>query len=161
MSAPKKAQVRGAKKTKIQTWFCLKKNYLAKSNYGIKLWQNHSNYGMHATIMAWLATLFRSRLRHPFPECNLRIHQVKVHNAWKIVPLIIFNGIAVWEIVIVDEAHNRSLHCDLLKRQRSDSEADLQVIIMSAALNTKKIETFFMDTPLVHSPGFTHAVEIF
>ncbi|KAI9596207.1 P-loop containing nucleoside triphosphate hydrolase protein [Syncephalis fuscata] len=68
-----------------------------------------------------------------------------------------------YSIVIVDEAHERSLDTDvllgLLKHARS-SRPDLRILVMSATLNVKKFSDFFDHCPIFSIPGRVYPVEI-
>ena len=64
--------------------------------------------------------------------------------------------------IIIDEAHERSIHTDLLvamlKRQRT-SLPHLKIIVTSATLNTEVFREYFDRCPVVKVPGRTFPVE--
>ena len=66
--------------------------------------------------------------------------------------------------VILDEFHERSLHCDLalaLVREAADSvREDLIVIVMSATLDAGPIAAFLGDCPIVRVDGRAFPVEV-
>lgn len=70
--------------------------------------------------------------------------------------------------VMVDEAHERNLHIDillgLLKRlQRERLQAglpQLKIIVASATLEQEKLQTYFDGSPLVEVPGRLHPVNV-
>lgn len=59
--------------------------------------------------------------------------------------------------VILDEFHERSIHCDLaiglLKELRSLERPDLRLVVMSATIQAEKIAAFLDDAPVEEVPG--------
>lgn len=61
-----------------------------------------------------------------------------------------------YSVMIIDEAHERSLHTDILLGLIKDIarlREDLKVIISSATLDAEKFSTYFDDAPLFKIPG--------
>ena len=72
-----------------------------------------------------------------------------------------------YSIVIIDEAHERTLYTDLLLCQLKDlverrklSANPLKVIIMSATINEDKFSIYFDNCPVIRVPGRTYPVKI-
>jgi len=70
-----------------------------------------------------------------------------------------------YDVVVVDEAHERSLNIDfalgLLKQiqaRRANTDAPLQIIVTSATLEKEKFEAYFNQNPSVEVPGRLHPV---
>ena len=68
-----------------------------------------------------------------------------------------------YEVLIVDEAHERSLNIDFLLgylRQLLPQRPDLKLIITSATIDTQRFSEHFADAPVVEVSGRSHPVEI-
>ncbi|XP_043940421.1 pre-mRNA-splicing factor ATP-dependent RNA helicase DHX16 [Protopterus annectens] len=69
-----------------------------------------------------------------------------------------------YSVVIIDEAHERTLHTDILFGLIKDIarfRSDLKVLIASATLDTEKFSAFFDDAPIFRIPGRRFPVDIF
>ncbi|XP_059826821.1 pre-mRNA-splicing factor ATP-dependent RNA helicase DHX16 [Hypanus sabinus] len=72
--------------------------------------------------------------------------------------------LAGYSVVIIDEAHERTLHTDILFGLIKDIarfRQDLKVLIASATLDTEKFSTFFDDAPIFRIPGRRFPVDIY
>jgi len=64
-------------------------------------------------------------------------------------------------VLIVDEAHERSVHTDVLLglAKRTQSKRPLKLILMSATLDIASLQNYFEDCAVVKVPGRLHAVD--
>jgi pre-mRNA-splicing factor ATP-dependent RNA helicase DHX16 len=72
--------------------------------------------------------------------------------------------LATYSIMMIDEAHERTLHTDVLLGLLKDvcrfREDDFRLIISSATLDAQKFSEYFDDAPTFQFPGRTHNVDI-
>ncbi|XP_068179262.1 pre-mRNA-splicing factor ATP-dependent RNA helicase DHX16 [Antennarius striatus] len=72
--------------------------------------------------------------------------------------------LASYSVVIIDEAHERTLHTDILFGLIKDIarfRPDLKVLVASATLDTERFSCFFDDAPVFRIPGRRFPVDVF
>jgi len=72
------------------------------------------------------------------------------------------NSLKNYSVMILDEAHERSLNTDVLMGLLKDvlrRRKDFRLICTSATLESKKFQQYFFDCPLLKVPGRMHPVE--
>ncbi|XP_077577302.1 pre-mRNA-splicing factor ATP-dependent RNA helicase DHX16 [Stigmatopora nigra] len=72
--------------------------------------------------------------------------------------------LASYSVIMIDEAHERTLHTDILFGLIKDIarfRPDLKVLVASATLDTARFSTFFDDAPVFRIPGRRYPVDIF
>eukprot|EP01066_Platyproteum_vivax_P010036 Platyproteum_vivax@DN4463_c0_g1_i1.p1 len=75
------------------------------------------------------------------------------------------SNLAKYDVLILDEAHERSMHTDVLfalvKRAVVERRGELRVVVTSATLDTKQFSEYFNDCPVLEVPGRCFAVEVY
>jgi pre-mRNA-splicing factor ATP-dependent RNA helicase DHX16 len=72
--------------------------------------------------------------------------------------------LSLYKVIIIDEAHERTLHTDILLsliKDLSRMRDDLKVIISSATLDAQKFSEYFDSAPIINIPGRRYQVDIF
>ncbi|XP_041796850.1 probable ATP-dependent RNA helicase DHX34 [Chelmon rostratus] len=71
--------------------------------------------------------------------------------------------LAQYQVVIVDEVHERHLHCDFLLgvlRSLVADRPDLRLILMSATINIKLFSDYFSSAPVLQVPGRLFPIQV-
>ncbi|KAM9319044.1 putative ATP-dependent RNA helicase DHX34 [Pholidichthys leucotaenia] len=71
--------------------------------------------------------------------------------------------LAQYQVVIVDEVHERHLHCDFLLgvlRSLLCDRPDLRLILMSATINIKLFSNYFSSAPVLQVPGRLFPIQV-
>lgn len=71
--------------------------------------------------------------------------------------------LAQYQVVIVDEVHERHLHCDFLLgvlRSLVADRHDLRLILMSATINIKLFSDYFSGAPVLQVPGRLFPIQV-
>ncbi|PQE13339.1 hypothetical protein CJF31_00008335 [Rutstroemia sp. NJR-2017a BVV2] len=68
-----------------------------------------------------------------------------------------------YQVIMVDEAHERTVHTDILLALLKDlaKERPIKLVIASATINAQAFSTFFDDAPIFNVKGRTYPVEIY
>ncbi|MBN3310424.1 DHX34 helicase, partial [Amia calva] len=72
-------------------------------------------------------------------------------------------ALARYEVLIVDEVHERHLHCDFLLgvlRSLLTSRPELKLVLMSATINIKLFSGYFNNAPVLQVPGRLYPIQV-
>ncbi|KAF6732380.1 putative ATP-dependent RNA helicase DHX34 [Oryzias melastigma] len=73
------------------------------------------------------------------------------------------NSLSQYQVMIVDEVHERHLHCDFLLgvlRSLLADRSDLRLILMSATINIKLFSSYFNNAPVLQVPGRLFPIQV-
>ncbi|CAG8612252.1 864_t:CDS:2, partial [Ambispora leptoticha] len=76
---------------------------------------------------------------------------------------LIDNTLSQYSLIILDEAHERTIHTDVLfglLKKTLKKRPDFRVIVTSATLDAEKFSAYFFDCPIFTIPGRPHPVEV-
>lgn len=76
---------------------------------------------------------------------------------------LIDNTLSKYSVLILDEAHERTMHTDVLfglLKKTVKIRPDLKLIVTSATLDAEKFSSYFFNCPIMTIPGRTFPVEI-
>jgi ATP-dependent RNA helicase DHX8/PRP22 len=74
---------------------------------------------------------------------------------------LIDNTLSKYSVLILDEAHERTMHTDVLfglLKKTVKVRPDLKLIVTSATLDAEKFSSYFFDCPILTIPGRTFPV---
>ncbi|XP_046892313.1 probable ATP-dependent RNA helicase DHX34 [Hypomesus transpacificus] len=72
-------------------------------------------------------------------------------------------ALAQYQVLIVDEVHERHLHCDFLLgvlRSLLGTRPDLRLVLMSATINIKLFSDYFNHAPVLQVPGRLYPIQV-
>lgn len=72
--------------------------------------------------------------------------------------------LASYSVLMIDEAHERTLHTDILfglVKDLARARKDLKLIISSATMDAEKFAEYFDDATIINVPGRRYPVDIF
>ncbi|KAL7870640.1 hypothetical protein SRHO_G00081370 [Serrasalmus rhombeus] len=72
-------------------------------------------------------------------------------------------SLAQYQVLIVDEVHERHLHCDFLLgvlRTLLTLRPDMRLILMSATINIKLFSSYFSNAPVLQVPGRLFPIQV-
>lgn len=78
--------------------------------------------------------------------------------------LMIEPDLASYSVMIIDEAHERTIHTDILLALLKDlctARPEFKVIISSATMNAEKFSAYFDEAPIIRIPGRRFPVDIY
>ncbi len=105
------------------------------------------------------------------PTKQIKYHQIKMIFQTDQALLTEFkrdNNLSKYNIIIIDEAHERTIYTDILLSQlkllvnkRKLTVNPLKLIIMSATLDEQKFSAYFNNCSIIKVPGRTYPIKIF
>ncbi|XP_066540276.1 probable ATP-dependent RNA helicase DHX34 [Hoplias malabaricus] len=72
-------------------------------------------------------------------------------------------SLAQYQVLIVDEVHERHLHCDFLLgvlRSLLALRPDMRLVLMSATINIKLFSSYYNDAPVLQVPGRLFPIQV-
>uniref|UniRef100_A0A1I8FAQ7 Helicase ATP-binding domain-containing protein n=1 Tax=Macrostomum lignano TaxID=282301 RepID=A0A1I8FAQ7_9PLAT len=108
----------------------------------------------------------RGWLQHPIRGLHQRSNRGQVHDRRMLLREFLTEpDLGSYSVMIIDEAHERTLHTDVLfglvKDIARDSVPSSKLLISSATLDAEKFSTFFDDANIFRIPGRRYNVDIY
>lgn len=99
-----------------------------------------------------------------FEECTSANTRIKyVTDGMLLKECLSDRSLQQYGIVMLDEAHERTIHTDVLfglMKQMLETDSDIKVIVTSATLQQEKFSEFFFNCPVLTIPGRTFPVQV-
>ena len=93
------------------------------------------------------------------PDCRIRL----MTDGILLRQLTFDSGLAAYDTLIIDEAHERSLNIDLLLgslKRLCGRRPELRVIVTSATIDTQRLAEFFSGAPVIDVEGSSYPVDV-
>lgn len=100
-----------------------------------------------------------------FDDCSSERTEVKYLTDGMLLRELLYDPLlSNYDAIMVDEAHERTLHTDillgLLRELCNSRRPDMRLIISSATMNTEKFSNYFRAAPIYTVPGRRHKISI-
>ena len=99
-----------------------------------------------------------------FEDCSSSFTRIKyMTDGMLLRECLIDNTLSKYSVLILDEAHERTMHTDVLfglLKKTVKVRPDLKLIVTSATLDAEKFSSYFFNCPILTIPGRTFPVEV-
>ena len=114
-------------------------------------------------LMFFTVSLYSQRIEDQFTKQNWTEFHILTEDCVKMNETMIDDKLSKYSVIILDEAHERSLNSDILLALVKNilENRNLKLVIMSATLDINKFSTYLNSKNIIYVKGRSFPIEIY